>query len=37
MTSRTIEWHGLIFQYSSEHKAGRDLTLHDPFGYLGSQ
>lgn len=34
MTSRIIEGTGLVFQYSTEHKSGRDLTYTDPFGNL---
>lgn len=34
MTSRTIADTGLVFQYSAEHKAGRDLTYSDPMGNL---
>jgi outer membrane receptor for ferrienterochelin and colicin len=34
ITSRTIEDTGLFFQFSTEHKAGRDLTYNDPLGNL---
>jgi len=34
MTSRTVDDSGLLFQYSGEHKAGRDLSYTDPNGNL---